>query len=187
MKSFLGFLLVCCLVPTMTACDVTVVSEDGEVYAGGEDLDSSCSVDAPCGPGLYCDYSDESCGKYGSEGVCREPTEPPGETPRLVCTCEGVMDLCDRDVDRARTSFCETPAGSIACGTVYCDAATEYCLEDPGCNEPSSYRCQPIPEECLAALSCECLEDEEQLPSCSGGAESGFELRSYAPHGEGCP
>ncbi len=73
-------------------------------------------------------------------------------------------------------------ADPFVCGTLTCDAATQFCLHDPDIQDPTAppYACMPLPSNCGSAPSCGCLS--ASCGSCSGQGPTG--LTKYCP-GEG--
>lgn len=80
------------------------------------------------------------------------------------------------------------PQPGFACGTVSCDASTQYCLHTvggvrPGPGHPNgSFACKSIPPTCTAAPSCACIAPFGPRPFlCSGDASTGMTVTLLAP------
>lgn len=136
-----------------------------------------------CCDGMYCQTLVSNCG--GGRSVCIP--KPSQCAPEPVCGCDGrryasECDAFDAGVDIgdvcAQSSW---PAGSIACGGYYCDAATQFCrkdLTDTIGEEQDDYSCAPLPSGCGAIIDdgqyCDCVVTGAQIGiSCTCAVEQG--------------
>lgn len=91
----------------------------------------------------------------------------------LFLACVIVTDDTGETTDTDKTT--DTAPVPFSCGTLSCDARTQYCeyfvggQADTNGEATTSYTCMAIPEACLPAPSCACLDSELDIP---GGAES---------------
>ncbi|WP_437945381.1 hypothetical protein WME98_31180 [Sorangium sp. So ce296] len=158
---------------------------------------------ATCTPDQVCVYPPGDCGEGGivpgNYGVCQpRPASCDTATPREVCACDGRVYENACEAARAGVSIGSgeecggaAPPGTIACGSYFCDAASEYCqsVEDPHdelFKMPTRRTCEEIPTACMAAPSCDCLAaaaadpregDCSSAPACTRGESGSFAVR----------
>jgi hypothetical protein len=135
-----------------------------------------CSPAMPCPSGTFCDYPDDLCGA-GQPGMCVNVPVGCGKNLQITCGCNGTNydNACmaqSQGVDVSNTGGCAAPAGTFACGSIYCAAGVDYCLRttsDTG--GADSYSCAPLPAGCGASPSCACLAAEPCGTLCEAGAD----------------
>jgi hypothetical protein len=192
--------LACSPSPASDEGAATTTEESGTETETGDELVMCGGPDAlTCPEDTYCD--DKACGLTGALAECLPiPTDcDPGERP--VCGCDGELhespcaaiqatgqswcwdeEECGFDISSQIT--CDTPAGTFACGNVFCDVATEFCDRYVCLAGTQISTCAPLPEACPEPATCECVEATKRFGECTVGAEGGitFEL-SEGPDG----
>jgi len=139
-------------------CDITASS-------GSCQPSTTCTSDASCATGLWCDYRD-TCVPH-SPGQCRTSTD---------CTTNG--DLCIEGTCQHLPATCQfeydCPAGTACVNaqcTAVCHADTD-CATGDSCNT-SRHFCEPSTNECQTTAMCpsgdHCV-DGRCLADCHGGA-----------------
>lgn len=122
----------------------------------------ACAPTLACPPGMLCVAPDYLCGASKLAGHC-EPTPVgcPG-TSAPVCGCDGKVhpSACEAasvHVDLAGAGDCAVPAGTFACGPLFCPQAGHVCrLTQDYTAVPSrqSYACAPLPAGCSDGCGC---------------------------------
>jgi hypothetical protein len=128
--------------------------------------DETCSPTMPCSSAEFCDYPDDLCGA-GASGTCAPRPEGCEFLYAPVCGCDGAVhsNACAGQTtgsDVSATGGCAPPGGEFACGPLFCQTGSEYCLRgvsDVG-GIPDQYECRPVPPDCGTAPSCACLANE---------------------------
>ena len=101
----------------------------GDPSCHGPDV---CAPDLPCGPTSLCVQKDAACGTGPSWGRCEpRPTSCPSGGP-AVCGCNGAVfaSACAAaaaGLDVSAVEPCAAPAGTFACGPLFCQKNTEIC------------------------------------------------------------
>jgi hypothetical protein len=142
--------------------------------------DAAATIDAPApidveAPGRRCGSADCAGDQFcmldltchATGGTC---APRPGACPAIyapVCGVDGKVypSRCDANaigVDVPEVGDCSPPAGMVACGGVFCDAATSFCIESGndvgGPGEPCAfYTCASLPASCKGATTCACF------------------------------
>lgn len=121
--------------------------------SSGVPVDERCSSDAPCAPGLYCDWIFYSCGEL--DGHCRAPAEHCLDDGRPVCGCDGVVyaGRCAVDAALMTTTLdggCEVPEGRYVCGDAFCELGADFCNN----SADMLFECYDLPPACVADPSC---------------------------------
>ncbi len=77
----------------------------------------------------------------------------------LICGCAGESSSVDAAVARATDAGpADADAGPFVCGRETCDPGSELCFEvRAGVRAAVEPGCQPFPEACTAAPSCDCI------------------------------
>jgi len=120
-----------------------------------------------CPGGSLTTYTDERCGAV-EPGTCRETPEPTSCHPSAVCGCDGktYANRCDAAAhkqDVAIQGTCTAPAGTYACGSMYCATGTEYCGHlTPFPNQSDIYSyCLDVPTTCAKSGACDCIMKDQ--------------------------
>lgn len=158
---------------TVSTTASTSSQDTGDTDDGTTDTTADTGADAcaalGCAPDEYCDWPVNSCGDDPSDAPVCTPV-PQGCPPTAgdpVCGCDGVVYVNDcgaglAGIDVREANDCTPPDGTFACGYLFCDPLESYCrvsTSDVG-GYPNGYACNPLPQACGDAPSCECLADE---------------------------
>ena len=135
---------------------------------------------AVCGPTEYCDYGRNQCGANGEIGGCKPRPDGCPKSYIATCGCDGAVyggscDAASKGSDVSDLGGCVAPAGSFACGSIFCAKGQQYCQKtgsDIG-GEPDSYICVSMPNACFqgAPPTCTCLAGEPCGSLCEATAD----------------
>lgn len=154
-------------------------AQGGSGMGGSSASGAECDAERPCPPGFYCSDLLQECGSHFS--WCAAVPTNCAPAANSVCGCDGqlydskcAVHQAGLDVSGARAR-CEVPEGSYACGARLC-RDDEACLNFYGDTEedPGFQLCEPIPDECGAVPTCDCMAPCDVQISCS---ESSGRLR----------
>jgi hypothetical protein len=155
--------------------------------SGGIGGKQECSASAPCKAGLFCDWQDNKCGAGSASGVCSPPPSPCTFEYAPVCGCDGQVAATACAAQTAGTDLndlggCTPPAGSFACGSIFCTSGQQFCQRwvTDMMGFEDGYLCKPLPSACAPAPSCDCLSSV----SCGGAScdsDSGGNLTMTCP------
>jgi hypothetical protein len=128
-----------------------------------------------CVAGGYCQMPYNTCdgpemGVCHDLGLCDSTSTP-------VCGCDGEIydGYCLAAVVGAdELGRCTPREGTFACGSGFCDLATEYCIVAYFAETPDLPRhgCEALPAACNGTASCDCLDDivctdSQQIATCT--------------------
>lgn len=155
-----------------TSSTSTTGSGSSSSSSGGE----ACGMNPACAPGSHCLFADHSCGTSAPGTTCPQAyCAMSGSCSGIVgppaCGCDGKVydNECLADsagVGTSKLGACgPAPQGRFACGHVFCEKATQFCIEKSGegCAF-GGYECRDLPQGCADAacvctgLSGECLD-----------------------------
>ncbi len=139
-----------------------------------------------CGADQFCRAS--ICGEGQARCVLR-PSSCEAGGPQ-VCGDDGevyVNACAAQQAGRGLGSGCAAPAGTFACGSSFCDPASEYCQTAESTCGPSVMQCQRYPDICQTQPppNCDCFPG---TVACNGGnvadstcTQSGDQFDVYCP------
>ncbi len=157
-------------------------------------IGGGCNATQACAAGGYCDVG-ATC---GTAGTCTAIPTACTDIGQPVCGCDGVTygNPCTAAGAGASVTTlgpCAKPPPTVppgqlfACGTILCDAATQYCQR--AFNDvpppPETDTCLPLPKSCARTSSCSCFPAGtpcvsaatcKQIPTAKG-PDYGFEIR----------
>ncbi len=142
----------------------------GEPGCTGPDV---CSPKLPCGPGALCVTKDAACGTGAGWGSCvAKPASCAPDVP--ACGCDGKVyaSTCaaaSAGVDRSATVGCAAPAGTFACGPLFC-ATSQICRKVTDFAKtiaPTTWACVAPPGGCTTGCGC------NLCPACPSGKKCG--------------
>ncbi len=131
-----------------------------------------------CDGESFCDFPNDACGNDDGVGTCvpRPDTCTDEELP--TCACDGMVysNPCGANAAGFDVSIggCTPPNGTFACGSQYCELASEACTQTPN-DTPGPpevyYSCGPLPDACnlVAVPNCTCAA--QLATNCSGSCE----------------
>ena len=202
MRAFSSWLVFASLSVAACGGSIAPVELPGNTNGDAGALDGSsvpvggkCGPGQPCGSAGYCDVG-ASCGTAGTCAVvptnCTDIGQP-------VCGCDGITygnpcTAAGNGMSIAYVGACKqkppphpTPTGEFfACGTILCDAATQYCQRAYSDVGPSTETdsCLVLPNSCAHTSDCGCFPANtpcvststcKQIPT-AGGPNYGFEI-----------
>ncbi len=153
----------------------------------GDTVGGSSTTDGPgipcdgsvCAPGQLCDWTQGTCDGSGlrpaDRGQCADPPVGCDDFYNPVCGCDGQVygnacEAASAGVDTDASGACLPPRGLFPCGDEFCDVATSFCFTSISDStlSPSDYSCQPLPEACAGAPSCDCVAADDLcvIPNC---------------------
>jgi hypothetical protein len=189
------------LAPVLAACGGSLAPVDSSGNDGGSSgsppsgVGGACSSQRPCVSGAYCDVG-ASC---GTAGTCASMPDVCTDIGQPVCGCDGKTygnpcTAAGAGVSVARLGSCLSvppppppPTGQLfACGSILCDATTQYCQRQfNDTPPPTEYdTCLPLPPSCAHTSSCSCFPPStpcvtaatcKQIPTAKGPVY-GFEV-----------
>ncbi len=184
---------------TFPACGGSIASVEvpgndaGSDAAAPSPLGGICGRTQVCVAGAYCDVG-ATC---GTAGTCATKPTACTDIGQPVCGCDGLTygnpcTAAGAGVSVARLGACTKPPTPVppgqlfACGTILCDAGTQYCQRSLSDVPPitESDACLPLPASCAHTASCACFPAGtpcvsaatcKQIPTAKG-PNYGFEI-----------
>ncbi|CAN5470676.1 hypothetical protein BH09MYX1_BH09MYX1_49380 [soil metagenome] len=143
----------------------------GEAGCSGPDV---CSPTLPCGGDALCVAKDAACGTGPSWGRC-EPKPQACAPASSACGCDGKIypSACAAaasGVDVSATVGCAAPAGTFACGPLFCSSGNEICEKVTDFGKviaPTTWACVAPPSGCVTGCGC------NLCPACPQGKKCG--------------
>ena len=132
-----------------------------------------CAPLLPCGPGQYCKTPDFSCGTSSVAGSCA-PIPSGCPSGAQACGCDGLLyaSTCAAasiGVDLSTSASCPAPAGTFACGPLFCRNTTQVCEHIQDFTKgpaPNSFACLAAP--CARSACPACPAGRTCTSTCSG-------------------
>ena len=200
MKHRLLLLLSLALTVLSTACGGSTV-DFGDPADGGETSDSAKGNDADaggvCGEPVVlcstgcggtsnpiCEDGAWVCPTFGGPVCIEDAAVADASCPLVPIHCaSGCGGPAPDPVCVAGSWVCPVPnhkcpvfdagRGPLACGSLSCNGATQYCAEIGGGPAPpdggsnTSYNCDTIPAQCQPSPTCACVQQAAGSPSCT--------------------
>jgi hypothetical protein len=106
----------------------------GQLFGAGTcQPPAACAASLPCPLNQFCQVPDGTCGVDSTSGTCKPlPTNcPPGGPPACACGGQVFPNSCAAAAAGLDVSAggCPAPAGTFACGSLFCNIADEICTK----------------------------------------------------------
>ncbi len=123
-----------------------------------------CAAALPCAVGQYCESPNFTCGAGPLAGHCILPPASCESGGPPICGCDGntYPDACaarKKGVDLSQQTVCAGPAGTFACGPLFCKVNAEVCrrvITVGGAVPMDAYGCLVAPAACTASCCSLC-------------------------------
>lgn len=186
----LALVLFTFIVACETQTSTTTSTGVGDAGSGGGGASAdACGADGgtACGPDAFCDNPMDLCGKTSFVGPpqCKPRPSACDAYAQPTCGCDGHVygNACEANlagVDAASLGGCVPPAGTFACGAIFCSEASEYCYTF-GEGAVDTAECRPLPPACFEGdgPSCACLADVPSVAPCQETDDGGLAIHDH--------